>query len=84
MKATTKEQQHYSAVNQGIVQDIGVLGAEGASDDTVHDYSIFKKAVVLCLLLSPRVSQSNIRSADQQKCHGFPEPSPFLRIKKGR
>lgn len=33
LKATTKEQQRYSMVNQGIVQDVGVLGAEGASDD---------------------------------------------------
>lgn len=40
LKATTKEQQHYSAVNQGIVQDIGVLGAEGASDDVWESYSI--------------------------------------------
>lgn len=31
------------------------------------------KAVVLCLLLSPRVSLSNIRSADQQQYYGFPE-----------
>lgn len=42
--------------------DIGVLG-EGAVSDVCESY---EKAALLCLLLSTRVSLSNIRSADPQ------------------
>lgn len=63
---TAEEQQCYCESGlgpRGHTCVISVLGEEGAA---------ITKAVVLCLLLSPRVSLSNIRSADQQQYYGFP------------